>query len=145
MAIKSSIKPNLYKDSVSLMRISQIAVSRTGVQRATLLMGTGGNKEFLSQAGLMSSQLEGAKPGDIMIVVEDESADKIEVAEREIHSLIAGEEPKAGADEQASKAPPRSIAPPREDSWRVAFPPRRNPRPQRDRTIRSDPGFGRRG
>ena len=110
MAIKSSIKPNLYKDSVSLMRISQIAVSRTGVQRATLLMGTGGNKEFLSQAGLMSSQLEGAKPGDIMIVVEDESADKIEVAEREIHSLIAGEEPKAGADEQASKAPPRSIA-----------------------------------
>ena len=110
MAIKSSIKPNMYKDSVSLMRISQIAVSRTGVQRATLLMGTGGNKEFLSQAGLMGPALEGAKPSDIMIVIEDESSEKIEAAEREVHSLIAGEEPKAGAGDQVAEAPPRSIA-----------------------------------
>jgi succinyl-CoA synthetase alpha subunit len=109
MAIRSSIRPNLYKDSVSLMRISQIAASRTGVRRATLLMGTGSNKEFLSQAGLMGAELEGAKPGDIMIVVEDDSAERLEAAEREIQSLIAGEQSKASPTGTATEAP-RSIS-----------------------------------
>lgn len=110
MAIQSSIKANLYKDSVSLMRISQVTVARSGVQRVTLLMGTRSNKEFLQQAGLMSPALESAKPGDIMIVVADDSPEKRAAAEREIHSLIAGEEPKRGARETAAEAPPRSIS-----------------------------------
>ncbi|MBR0795330.1 acyl-CoA synthetase FdrA [Bradyrhizobium jicamae] len=110
MAIQPSVKANLYKDSVSLMRISQIAIARSGVQRVTLLMGTRSNKEFLQQAGLMSPVLESAKPGDIMIVVQDDTSEKREAAEREIHSLIAGDEPKAGATESAMDAPPRSIA-----------------------------------
>jgi succinyl-CoA synthetase alpha subunit len=91
------------------MRISQTAVSRTGVQRATLLMGTGGNKDFLAQAHLMSPQLDGARPSDIIIVVEDESAEKIEAAEREIHSLILGEERADSSAGPVSEAPPRSI------------------------------------
>ena len=110
MAIQSSIKANLYKDSVSLMRISQVTVARTGVQRVTLLMGTRSNKEFLQQAGLMSPALEDAKPGDIMIVVVDDAPEKRAAAEQEIHSLIVGEEPKGGPAEAAAEAPPRSIS-----------------------------------
>ncbi|TWB89986.1 CoA binding protein [Bradyrhizobium macuxiense] len=110
MAIQSSIKANLYKDSVSLMRISQVTVARTGVQRVTLLMGTRSNKEFLQQAGLMGPALEGAKPGDIMIVVADDAGEKRAAAEQEIHSLIVGEEPKGGSAEAAADAPPRSIS-----------------------------------
>lgn len=107
---RSSIKPNLYKDSVSLMRISQVTTSQVGVKRVTLLMGTGGNKEFLAQAGLLNPQLESAKPGDIMIVVEDDSDEKLDVAEREIQALIAGEDTKSGSAETVQEAPPRSIA-----------------------------------
>ncbi|MEH2613098.1 acyl-CoA synthetase FdrA [Bradyrhizobium sp. AZCC 1693] len=110
MAIQSSVKANLYKDSVSLMRISQVTVARSGVQRVTLLMGTRSNKEFLQQAGLMTPALESAQPGDIMIVVADDSPDKLEAAEREIHSLIVGEESKEGPTEAAAEAPPRSIS-----------------------------------
>jgi FdrA protein len=110
MAIQSSIRANLYKDSVSLMRISQITVTRSGVQRVTLLMGTRSNKEFLQQAGLMSPALESAKPGDIMIVVADDSPEKRAAAEREIHSLIAGEEPKGGSSEATADTPRRSIS-----------------------------------
>jgi succinyl-CoA synthetase alpha subunit len=92
------------------MRISQVTTSRVGVKRVTLLMGTGGNKEFLAQAGLMNPQLESAKPGDIMIVVEDDSNDKLEAAEREIEALIVGEDSKSDPTENAVEAPPRSIA-----------------------------------
>lgn len=104
MAIQSSIRANLYKDSVSLMRISQVTVARTGVQRVTLLMGTRSNKEFLQQAGLMSPALVSAKPGDIMIVVADDAPDKLAAAEREIHALIAGEDPKGGSTDAAAEA-----------------------------------------
>lgn len=110
MAIQSSIRANLYKDSVSLMRIAQVTVACSGVQRVTLLMGTRSNKEFLQQAGLMSPAFESAKPGDIMIVVADDSPDKLEAAEREIHSLIAGQDSKDGPTEAAAEAPPRSIS-----------------------------------
>ena len=110
MKVKCSIKANVYKDSVSLMRISQLVVSRTSVQRTTLLMGTKANKEFLAQAKLMRPELDAAQPSDIMIVVEDGADETIAAAEREIHSLIAGEEPKAGSSEQAAELPPRSIA-----------------------------------
>lgn len=112
MKVKCSIKVNVYKDSVSLMRISQLVVSRTSVQRTTLLMGTRANKEFLAQAKLMRPELDAAQPSDIMIVVEDCSDETLAVAEREIHSLIEGEESRAGSgsSEQAVELAPRSIA-----------------------------------
>jgi succinyl-CoA synthetase alpha subunit len=110
MTIQSSIKANLYKDSVSLMRISQVAVARTGVTRVTLLMGTRSNKEFLQQAGLMSPTLEGAKPGDIMIVIADDSAEKLAAAEREVHSLIVGGQSKGSGTDAVAEAAPRSIS-----------------------------------
>ena len=52
MPIKALVKANIYKDSVALMRAAQLVVARTGVHRATLLMGTPGNKDLLAQAGL---------------------------------------------------------------------------------------------
>ncbi len=107
--IHASLKTNLYKDSVALMRISQLAAARTGVRRATLLMGTQGNKDLLAQAQLLQPAVKDAQPNDIMIVIEDDSSEAIAAAAREIHSLIAGEEPKSGGG-QAAELPLRSIA-----------------------------------
>ena len=109
MPIHASLRTNLYKDSVALMRISQLAVARTGVRRATLLMGTRGNKDLLAQAGLLQPAVRDAQPSDIMIVTEDDSSDAIAAATREIQSLIAGEEPKRDG-KQAADLPLRSIA-----------------------------------
>jgi FdrA protein len=105
--IQTSLKANLYKDSVALMRISQTVVERTGA-RATLLMGTPGNKGLLAQAQLLQGPVKDAQPNDIMVVVEHSSPDVIAAAMREIQSLIAGEEPKKGAE--ARPLAPRSIA-----------------------------------
>jgi len=109
VAIKAVIKRNLYKDSVALMRIAQEVVARTGVRRATLLMGTRGNKDLLAQAGLLDAAVQNAQPSDVMIVIDDEAVDLIAQAVRTAESLIEGEQPRRDGKEPAD-APPRSIA-----------------------------------
>ncbi|MDE2285254.1 MAG: acyl-CoA synthetase FdrA [Hyphomicrobiales bacterium] len=109
MPIKAFVKTNIYKDSVALMRTAQLVVAQTGVRRATLLMGTSGNKNLLSQAGLLVSATQNAQPNDIMVVIEADSEDAAEAAISQVHALIEGEEPrKAGG--ATTDAPPRSIA-----------------------------------
>lgn len=107
--IKALIKENIYKDSVALMRAAQLVVARTGVRRATMLMGTRGNKDLLAQAGLLDPAIQNAQPNDIMIVIEDDSDDAATAAMSQVHALIEGEEQKK-ADKDTADAPPRSIA-----------------------------------
>jgi succinyl-CoA synthetase alpha subunit len=111
MPIRSSLRTNLYKDSVALMRLAELVTSRTGVKRATLLMGTSGNKDMLSQAGMLDAGVQDAKPSDIMIVVEDESEAAIAVAIDETQALINDERLKIdeGRGEDGGKLAPRSI------------------------------------
>lgn len=109
MPIKALVKANIYKDSVALMRAAQLVVARTGVHRATLLMGTQGNKDLLAQAGLLDPAIRNAQPNDIMIVIEDDSVDAVAAAVGQVDALIEGEAPKkAGKD--SAEALPRSIA-----------------------------------
>src|SRR5579883_1418312 len=91
------------------MRIAQEVVARTGVRRATLLMGTRGNKDLLAQAGLLDAAVQNAQPSDVMIVIDDEAVDLIAQAVRTAESLIEGEQPRRDGKEPAD-APPRSIA-----------------------------------
>ncbi len=109
MAIQHRIKANLYKDSVSLMRISQLALAQGGAKRVTLLMGTRSNKDFLSQAALMDPALDRAQPGDVMIVVEGDSDGQVEAALQQVNSLIAGDGSKEKPADPAADAAPRSI------------------------------------
>lgn len=109
VAVKAVIKPNIYKDSVALMRVAELVVAHTGVRRATLLMGTRGNKDLLAQAGLLDAALRNAEPGDIMIVIEAESPSAAAEALRQVDTLIDGEGPKKGGKDVAVAAP-RSIA-----------------------------------
>ncbi|HWB46870.1 MAG TPA: acyl-CoA synthetase FdrA [Hyphomicrobiaceae bacterium] len=110
MPIKSVVKANLYKDSVALMRVSQLVIARTGVERATLLMGTKANKELLAQANILEAGVKDAQPSDIMIVVEGASMDSIAAALREVDALIEGEGTPRSVDGKAEDRPPRSIA-----------------------------------
>ncbi len=109
MPIAATIKPNLYKDSVALMRVSQRVLEEPGVTRATLLMGTPANKAMLADAGLMRSELERAVPADLMIVVEAESAAAIASAQRAIAGMLDAAPAAAGAL-AATASPPPSLA-----------------------------------
>lgn len=70
MPISTRIKPNLYKDSVALMRIAEKLLADPQVTRATLVMATPANKEILEEAGLLDGDAAKAAPSDLIIVVE---------------------------------------------------------------------------
>lgn len=108
--ISVSIKSNLYKDSVALMRIGQIVLAREGVQRVTLLMGTPANKAILASAGLFTDALDAARPGDVMISVEAATAELVDTALAEIAGQLDGSERNAQASGEATAIPLRSIA-----------------------------------
>ena len=109
MPIFATIKPNLYKDSVALMRVSQQVLAEAGVRRATLLMGTPANKAMLADAGLMCSDLDAARPADLMIVVEADTAAAIDGARTAIAGLLDAA-PAQAAEGVPAALPARSIA-----------------------------------
>ena len=62
--ISTRIKPNLYKDSVALMRIAEKLLADSQVSRATLVMATPANKDILKEANLLADEAERAGPSD---------------------------------------------------------------------------------
>ncbi len=80
MPVHTSIKPNLYKDSVALMRIAEKLLQDPAIQRATLVMGTPANKEILDEAGLLDGQAAAAGPSDLIVVVESLSDEALKAA-----------------------------------------------------------------
>jgi len=100
MALQASVRSNLYKDSVALMRIAEEVRAATGVARATLLMGSEANKAILEQAGLFSDALRPARAADLMVLVEDAEdhdgsrvAAALQLAERLLAGKAAASQP----------------------------------------------------
>lgn len=69
MSVKIVIKKNTYFDSVSLMSISTRANKIDGVEQAFVAMATEMNKGVLKNLGLLTAELDEAKNGDLMIVI----------------------------------------------------------------------------
>ncbi len=75
MVLVSQVKPNIYQDSVRLMRISEALSKLAGVGQAIVAMGTDANKRVLSEAGLLTVEVEGAGANDLVVVIQASSAD----------------------------------------------------------------------
>ncbi len=61
------VRPNLYRDSVALMRLAAALAARPGVARATAIMATPANCATLAAAGLAVPGLD-AQPDDLLLV-----------------------------------------------------------------------------
>lgn len=105
--ISSRIKPNLYKDSVALMRIAEKLLADPAITRATLVMATPANKEILKEAGLLNAAAEAGAPSDLLIVIEcaDESA--ADTAFALVDASLAGGSQAGGSTAEA--VVPRSL------------------------------------
>ena len=104
MPLSARIRRNLYKDSVTLMRLTQAVLERPGMRRATLLMGTPANREILVASGLDAAALAEAGPSDVMIALEGDSAEVLDAAHAEIADLLDNAGAQAGTG--ASQARP---------------------------------------
>ena len=109
MPISTTVKAGFYKDSVTLMRIAQAALAQPGVERATLLMGTPANKAALAEAGPLSPALDAARPNDLLIVIDAQTADALDAAETMIGRMLEGGD-LPGASASAAETMPRSLA-----------------------------------
>ena len=85
------IHPNVYKDSVALMRVAQRLLALPGVVNATLQMGNPANKEILQEAGLLGQEVAGAGPSDIMVVVQARALAACQAAIEEAKAQLAGQ------------------------------------------------------
>jgi succinyl-CoA synthetase alpha subunit len=71
MARAERVFRNLYRDSVSLMRLSATLSALPGVDQASAVMATGGNLDLLRESGLIARNFE-PSPNDLLIAVEGE-------------------------------------------------------------------------
>jgi FdrA protein len=66
MTVQSRYYPNLYKDSVSLMKVSAQVVAVAGIETASVVMASATNIENLAAAGLGSFEV---RPNDLIVAV----------------------------------------------------------------------------
>lgn len=72
MAVQYWLEPNMYQDSVKLMKLSCAMQSVEGVRQASVVMGTEMNKMVLREVGLLLPELAGASAHDLIVIVEAE-------------------------------------------------------------------------
>jgi succinyl-CoA synthetase alpha subunit len=111
--IANIVKPNLYQDSVALMQIAAKLKAIEGIEEASLMMGTGPNREILQEAGLLSSEGDGAGPNDLLIALRG-SDEALTTAAREVEALIQGQGRGGGrggsGGREAEERLPRTVA-----------------------------------
>ncbi len=104
------VKPNVYQDSVALMRVAQRLLALPDVVNATLQMGTAANKEILQVAGLLNGELNNAGPSDIMVAVQANTRAACVAAQAQCMAQLAGTSTAAANDVPAAAPPPRTLA-----------------------------------
>ena len=98
------VHPNLYKDSVALMRVAQRLLAMPDVVNATLQMGNPANKEILQEAGLLTDSIKNAGPSDIMVVVQAKTQAACDAAVAESLNDLAGKSAASHDSTDASQA-----------------------------------------
>lgn len=88
MITHTLVTPNTYRDSVSLMTISNKVNQVDGVHQAFVAMGTEMNKAVLASLDLLDDTVAGAGTGDLMIVVVGDDEEVISSALQNVEELL---------------------------------------------------------
>lgn len=84
----AKIKQDYYRDSVFLMQIAQRVLKKEGIQDSAVMMATESNKAILKKIGMMTSEVEGARPNDLIIAVVAENEKNAEAAFESVLSML---------------------------------------------------------
>lgn len=109
MAVSTRIVRNLYRDSVSLMQLSDTLSKRAGINEISAVMATQANLDLLREAKLLDGAVA-AGPNDLLIIARGEMAAVAEALEEAEASLTRA--PVTGTDGSGpvEKKLPRSLA-----------------------------------
>jgi FdrA protein len=106
--VRSLVLPNVYRDSVELMRVAAELEALPGIQRAALVMATTANRDVLFAAHLLDGDALDAGPNDLVIAVAGDP-EAVEAAHAQAHLLLAGRAVKRSATD-AQRPAPRTLA-----------------------------------
>ena len=106
METRQKVFTNEYRDSVTLMQMSNVLASNDGVEQASMVMATSTNLELLRDAGLLSGSVD-AGSNDMILVVQGD-ASVLEAVIEQADELLTAEDKQE--ESGAQKEPPRSIS-----------------------------------
>lgn len=86
------IKPNFYRDSLQLMKISEKLRQSSGVSEASIVMATETNKGVLIRLGFSPSHIEQANESDMIIAVRAKDQQSIDLVSEQIGNLFESTE-----------------------------------------------------
>ena len=109
MAVRSKIIPNLYRDSVALMRLSADLSGMPGIGLASAVMATDANLALLREAGLVEEPPD-AGANDLLVVIEGEGEEALNEALAEAQAALARPRATGAGDDADRPVAPRSIA-----------------------------------
>ena len=108
MARATKVVHNLYRDSVSLMQLSDRLSGLAGVQRASAGMATASNLDLLREAGLLVGTVQ-AGPNDVLIALQGKSQAALNAALLQAEVQLRQDPGLADAESEPSLMAPRSI------------------------------------
>ena len=100
--LKTIIKENLYKDSVTLMLLTNEIAEVEGVNKVSIMMGTPANKAIFDNSGLKTDELAGATSNDMAIVIDTEDDAIVDLVLDKIEEFLASQAKSSGSKEQRS-------------------------------------------
>ncbi len=88
MQVVNVVKPNLFRDSIQLMRLSEDVKKLKGVDDAVVSMGTDTNKRLLGDLRLLGKEGKEAGDGDLIIAVRLKEGSKPDEAMERVEKLV---------------------------------------------------------
>ena len=104
MITRVVVKKSTYRDSISLMKLSNSVAKLPGVAQAAVVMATELNRRVLSEAGFTDAAIGSASSSDMVVAIEASDAASLDAALAETDRLLSASERQAG-----EKAPPASL------------------------------------
>ncbi|MGD0477589.1 MAG: acyl-CoA synthetase FdrA [Nitrososphaerales archaeon] len=97
MIRRTLVKKGVYRDSITLLRVSKGAQSVHGVKSAAVVMGTQLNKRVLNDIGFHGPEVTQAGTDDLIIAIEAEDPASVNAALAETERLLSGQGVSVGA------------------------------------------------
>jgi len=92
MAVKVIVRKDTYRDSVTLMKISNKVAELKGVLQAAVVMATPTNKQLLKDVKLLTDESKTAGPNDLVIALNTENQESMNNAISEVDRLLFARE-----------------------------------------------------
>ena len=98
---KVLVERGSYRDSITLMKISNEVSAQAGIKQAAATMATPLNKRLLKDIGFEGKEIESAGPEDLVIAVEGQDAKALDAGLKRINELLEAKATASGASKAA--------------------------------------------